>query len=233
MSWPFFDAAYLLIAAPAILVMLCALVRVRSAYDRYSREPSASGLTGSQVARRLLDCAELGAVAVEVAAGELSDHYDPRAKVLRLSPRVYQDPSIAAVGIAAHEVGHAVQDHVGYAPMRVCAGLIPVASVSCMFGYVLFVTGFVVQFRDLVWLGALLFSAAVVFALVTLPVELNASGRALQLLRSNELVREEDAAGTKAVLSAASLSYVAALLHGVGQLIYWVLLALGVSRGDD
>ncbi len=228
-----FDPLYLVFSLPAVLVMLVAQLRVKNAYGKYSRERNLSGATGAQVARRLLDRAGLANVPIEAVPGELSDHYDPRGKVLRLSPHVYQTPSVAAMGIAAHEVGHAVQDLSGYGPLRLRAGLVPVANIGSMLGYVLFVMGFVVQFGGLVWLGIGLFSAAGVFALVTLPVEFNASGRALQLLRSDGMVSAAEIGGAKAVLNAAALTYVAALLQAVGQLIYWVLLAIGIGRSEE
>ncbi|MBI4319190.1 MAG: zinc metallopeptidase [Chloroflexi bacterium] len=230
---PFFDPLYFVFAMPALLVMLYAQFKVKSAYGKYSQVRNMLGANGAQIARRILDSAGLSHVPVEMVPGDLSDHYDPRDKVLRLSPGVYKAPSVAAMGIAAHEVGHAIQDHLGYVPMRVRAGLVPVVNLGSTLGYVFFILGFVVQFSGLVWLGVALFSAAVVFALVTLPVELNASSRALHLLRTNGLVSTVELDGAKSVLSAAALTYVAALLQAVGQLLYWVLLATGMGRRDD
>lgn len=189
--------------------------------------------TGAQIARRLLDSADISDVSIEMVPGELSDHYDPRNKILRLSEHVYSSPSVAAMGIAAHEVGHAVQDHLGYMPMRLRAGLVPVVNLGSWLGYIFFILGFVVQYSGLTWLGILLFSAAVLFALITLPVEYNASSRALQLLRANGVVSTVELGGAKAVLNAAALTYVAALLQAVGQLLYWVLLALGPGKRDE
>ncbi len=230
---PFFDPMYLVFAVPALLVMIFAQLRVRSAYGKYSQERNMAEATGAQIARRLLDSADISDVSIEMVPGELSDHYDPRNKILRLSEHVYSSPSVAAMGIAAHEVGHAVQDHLGYMPMRLRAGLVPVVNLGSWLGYIFFILGFVVQYSGLTWLGILLFSAAVLFALITLPVEYNASSRALQLLRANGVVSTVELGGAKAVLNAAALTYVAALLQAVGQLLYWVLLALGPGKRDE
>lgn len=230
---PFFDPMYFMFALPALAVMLFAQFRVRSAYGKYSRERNMGGATGAETARRLLDSAGLTDVVIEVVPGELSDHYDPKHRVLRLSDHVHNSPSVAAMGIAAHEVGHAIQHHLGYVPLRVRSGLVPVVNLGSWLGYTLFVLGFVVQLSGLTWLGILLFSGAVFFALVTLPVEYNASGRALQMLQANGIVSTVELNGAQKVLNAAALTYVAALLQTVGQLLYWVLLASGVGRRDE
>ncbi len=233
MFTPFFDPMYVVFALPPLVVMLFAQLRVRGAYGKYSQERNMANATGAQIARQLLDSAGLSDVSIEMVPGELSDHYDPRRRVLRLSEHVYSSPSVAAMGIAAHEVGHAIQDRTGYVPMRLRSGLVPVVNLGSWLGYILFILGFLVQFSGLIWLGILLFSGAVLFALVTLPVEYNASGRALQLLRTNGVVSQVELGGAKKVLNAAALTYIAALLQAVGQLLYWVLLALGTGRRDE
>ncbi|HLB13004.1 MAG TPA: zinc metallopeptidase, partial [Dehalococcoidia bacterium] len=162
-----------------------------------------------------------------------TDHYDPRSKTLRLSQGVYDTPSVAALGIVAHEVGHAVQDHSGYLPLRFRSGLVPLANIGSTLSFILFILGLVVRQAGLIWLGVALFSMAVVFALVTLPVELNASRRARAMLANTGLVSLQEMDATKAVLSAAALTYVAALLQSVGQLMYFVFAALGMGGRDE
>ncbi|MCL5074559.1 MAG: zinc metallopeptidase [Chloroflexi bacterium] len=235
MFWPYYfiDPLWIIVSLPALLLMLYAQFKVRGAYSKYSQVPNMQGMSGAQAARRLLDAAGLTYVPIEVTPGELSDHYDPRAKVLRLSPSVYRSASVAALGITAHEVGHALQDKVGYVPLRVRSGLVPVANIGSWLGYIFVILGFIAQASGLIWLGIALFSGAVVFALITLPVEYNASGRALQLLRTNGMVSTAELQGTQAVLNAAALTYVAALLQAIGQLLYWVLLAVGMGRRQD
>jgi Zn-dependent membrane protease YugP len=163
--------------------------------------------------------------------GELTDHYDPKAKKLRLSEGVYSSASVASMGIVAHEVGHAVQDSVGYAPLRLRGAIVPAVNLGSTLGYILFFAGFVINMSGLVWLGIAMFSMGVVFALVTLPVEFNASSRALALLKGNGLVSIEEYKGAESVLSAAALTYVAAVAQALGSLLYFVYLAMG--RRDD
>lgn len=233
MPYGFIDPLWVFIMLPAILLALYGQVRVRSAYGKYVGEPNARGLSGAQAARRLLDAAGLTHVPIEEVPGELGDHYDPRRQVLRLSPQVFSSPSVAALGIAAHEVGHAVQDHTGYTPMRVRAGLVPFANIGSSLVWVLLLLGFLLQIAGLVWLGVFLFASVVLFTLVTLPVEYNASSRALQMLRTSGMVSTWDFQGTKAVLDAAALTYVAALFSAIGQLLYFVLMAAGMGNRDD
>jgi Zn-dependent membrane protease YugP len=228
----FFDPMYLLFAAPALVVMLYAQYKVSSTYKKYSRVASMQKKTGADVALLLLRANGLGDVKVEETKGVLTDHYDPRNKRLRLSKDVYRQASVAAMGIGAHEVGHAVQDNAGYFPMKVRGVLVPVANVGTWAGYACFVAGVLLSLTNLVWVGVVLFSGAVVFALVTLPVEFDASVRARHMLKSNGLVTTTESNGVSAVLSAAALTYVAALLQAVSSLMYYIFVATGMSRRD-
>jgi hypothetical protein len=227
---------YLLFMLPPLVFMLYAQARVASAYNKYSQVPNARGITGVQAAERLLAHNGLNQVRVEETKGQLTDHYDPRQKVLRLSATVARNPSVAALGIVAHEVGHAMQDKLAYTPLKVRSTLVPVANIGSRFGFILVIIGSVLYGLgtgfglDVVWVGIALFAAAVLFALVTLPVEYNASSRARQMLQQTGLVSDTESAGASAVLSAAALTYVAALLQAVAQLFYFVMLALGMGR---
>jgi len=226
----FFDPVYLLFAAPALLVMFYAQAKVRSAYGKYSKVTNMRGITGYEAARTLLSAQGLGQVKIEEFPGTLTDHYDPRKKVLRFSRDIYSSASVASLGIVAHEIGHALQDRLGYAPMRLRSALVPVASVGSTLGFVFFILGVIVGVAGLVWVGVALFSAAVLFSLVTLPVELDASRRARSMLQTTGLVvSAEEGRATSAVLSAAALTYVAALLQAVASLAYFVFLALGMG----
>jgi len=179
----------------------------------------------------MLDQNGLSDVPINQVGGSLTDNYDPRAKKLRLSEGVYSSPSVAAMGIVAHEVGHAVQDSVGYAPLRLRGAIVPAVNLGSTLGYVFFFAGIVINLSGLVWVGIGMFSLGVVFALVTLPVEFNASSRALALLKGNGLVNVEEYKGAESVLSAAALTYVAAVAQAMGTLLYFVYLAMG--RRDD
>jgi len=216
--------------------MLYAQAKVSSAYKKYSRVPNMGGVTGAQAARTLLAYNGLSQVKIEGTKGQLTDHYDPRRKVLRLSSGVARNPSVAALGIVAHEVGHAVQDNLGYAPMRVRSALVPAANLGSRFGFICVILGLILYMFGaafgitITWIGVYLFAAAVLFALVTLPVEYNASTRARRMLQTTGLVSAREYDGASTVLSAAALTYVAALLQAVAQLFYFVLLAVGMGR---
>jgi Zn-dependent membrane protease YugP len=227
----YFDPMYFVFALPPMLLVLWAQARVKGAYERYSQIRNMANLTGAQVARILLRARGLEAIDVEMVDGNLTDHYDPSSKTLRLSPGVYSTPSVAAMGIVAHEVGHAVQDQVGYAPLKLRAALVPAVNLGSTLGYLFFLAGLFINWTGLVWLGIAFFSLGVVFALVTLPVEFNASNRALALLKGNGLVSVEEYQGANAVLSAAALTYVAAVAQALGNLLYFVWIAMG--RRDE
>ncbi len=228
----YFDIRYLLFSLPALLLALFAQWKVQSAYRKYSRIRNMRNISGLEASRSLLRANGLEDVSVQGARGVLSDHYDPGKKVLRLSRGVAESRSVAALGIVAHEVGHAVQDQIDYAPLRVRSGLVPVVNLGTWMGMILFLVGIVIQLSGVVWLGIVFFSGSVVFALVTLPVERNASRRALQMLSAEGLVGTTDLQGVQAVLSAASLTYVAALAQALSQLLYFIFLATGMSRRD-
>jgi len=230
----FFDPTYWLFALPALLLAMWAQMRVRNAYGRYLRVPNQRGISGLEAAQYLIRSQGLHGVQVEGTRGELTDHYDPRSKTLRLSQNVANSRSVAALGIVAHEVGHAVQDKTDYGPMRLRMGIVPMVQVSAFLGPLVFFGGLLFQSTSVAWLGLILFSASAVFALLTVPVERNASVRALQMLRSNGLVVQgQEDAGAKAVLDAAAWTYVAALMQVLSTLLYYVFLLGGFSRRRD
>jgi Zn-dependent membrane protease YugP len=232
-----FDPMWFLFMIGPLIFMLVAQAKVSSAYGKYSKVANLQRLTGAQVAERLLRANGLAEVRVEALnKGRLSDHYDPSKKVLRLSPDVYGGASVAALGIVAHEVGHAVQDKVGYGAMRFRAAIVPAANIGSTLGYICVIGGLILAAMgatfglSVTWAGILLFSLVVVFSLVTLPVEYDASNRARAMLQGNGLVTVDESSGVSAVLSAAALTYVASLLQAVAQLFYFIMLATGSNR---
>jgi Zn-dependent membrane protease YugP len=216
----------LILLVPAVALGIYAQAKVSSSFNRYSQVPSARGLTGAQAARLVLDSAGLSGVSIEIAGSRLSDHYDPRTDVLTLSPQVGNSNSLAAVGVAAHEAGHAMQHADGYAPFKLRSALVPVAKIGTNFGWILFFVGLLV-FRNglLMNAGIVLYAAAVLFTLVTLPVELNASRRAMVQLENRSILVADELAGAKKVLSAAALTYVAAALMAILQLVRLILIS--------
>jgi Zn-dependent membrane protease YugP len=228
----FFDPMYLVFALPALLLAFYAQWKVKSAYSRYSQVRNMRGVTGVQVARSLLDAEGLNYVSIEGTPGELSDHYDPRGKVLRLSSGVANSASVASLGIVAHEVGHAVQDARAYGPLRFRAALVPAVNLGSWLGPIIFMLGFFMQSVDLASFGLILFSAAAVFALITLPVELDASRRALKMLSAYGMVDNQDLSGARSVLTAAALTYVAAVAQALSTLLDYGFLLSGMRRRD-
>ena len=226
----FFDPLYLVFALPGLLLGMWASSRVKSAFNKYSRVHTLRNVTGAEVARALLDAQGLYEVAIEETTGFLGDHYDPRSKVLRLSRDVYRTPSVAAAGVAAHEMGHAIQDAKGYVPLNLRSALVPAVQFGSSLGPWIFIAGFWLQFTTLAWVGVILFAASVVFALVTLPVEFDASRRAKQLLVSQGILVGDEMKGVDKVLDAAALTYVAAAVTAIGTLLYYVLLLTGGRR---
>lgn len=230
----FFDIRYMIFMLPAILLMLAAQWYVKSSYNRWSKVPARSRLSGAQAAQRLAQNAGLYDVRLEGVEGDLTDHYDPQKKVLRLSPGVYQGNSVAALAIAAHELGHAMQDKDGYFPLRFRSALVPAVNLGSSLGWILIIAGLLLGFTQLAWLGVATFAAGAVFALATLPVELDASARARRLLtESGIILGEEEQNGVNSVLNAAALTYVAALATAVMQLLYYVTLVAGMGRRDE
>lgn len=228
----FFDPLYLLFALPGLLLALWAQSRVSSAFNTYSRVRTMRGVTGAEVARSLLQANGIYDVSVEETNGFLSDHYDPRGKVLRLSPQVYRTPSVAAAGIAAHEMGHALQHAQGYVPLQVRSAIVPAVQFGSSLAPWIILAGFFLRLTPLAWLGVILFGASVVFSLVTLPVEIDASRRAKQLLVSQGVLIGDEVKGVNKVLDAAALTYVAAAVSAIGTLLYYVLLLTGMGRRD-
>ena len=220
----FWDPTFLIVI-PGALLALYAQLRVRSAYGRYSQVPIHNGLTGAQVAEEILRRNGLARVQVERIEGVLSDHYDPRTRVLRLSSAVYDGPSVASVGVAAHETGHAIQHAHAYAPLAVRSAIVPVTQFGSWLAWPLFFIGFFFHSGTLMQVGILIFSTAVAFTLVTLPVEFDASGRAMRVLRAEGLVTADELAGVRAVLTAAALTYVAAAAVAILQLLRLLLLS--------
>lgn len=224
------NPSYWLFIGPAFLLGLWAQFRVRSTYARAQQEPAP--LSGAAAARHILDSAGLTQVDIQPVQGFLSDHYDPRAKVLRLSPEVYHNRSMAAVGIAAHEAGHALQDAADYAPLVVRNAAVPAAGFGGNFGMILVVLGYIMQWAPLLLVGIGLFSCVVIFQLVNLPVEFNASSRAKQQLVALGIVPQQEMAHVSRVLNAAAWTYVAGTLQAVLTLLYYVMLFAGGRRSD-
>ncbi len=217
----YWDPVYLLYIAPAFLLALWAQMRVKATYAEASQQPAP--LSGAAAARHILDSAGLREVQIEQIPGQLSDHYDPRDKVLRLSPEVYQGRTLAAVGIAAHESGHALQDAHAYAPMAIRNAAVPVANFGSGLGMILIVAGYFLQFFVLSCVGMALFGAVVFYQLVNLPVEFNASNRAKAQLVSLGIVPQDEMVYVNRVLNAAAWTYVAATLQSVMVLLYYVM----------
>lgn len=220
----YFDQYYWLLVIPATLIALWAQIKVSSTFRKYNTIKSASGCTAATAARRILDQNGLQGVSIERVSGSLSDHYDPRSNVIRLSDTVYNSTSVGAIGVAAHEVGHAVQYAQGYGPIKFRAALIPITNIGSMAALPLAVLGLIMGFELLVNIGIILFSVVVLFQLITLPVEFNASSRAIKTLEGDNILSSNEITGAKKVLSAAALTYVAALLVSIANLLRLILL---------
>lgn len=227
----FFDPVYLIFMIPAFIIMGLTSWYVRSSYNKWGQVRATSGLTGAQAAQRLISTGNLYGVSVAGTPGELSDHYDPRNKTLFLSAGVANSPSVASVAIAAHELGHAMQDAEDYFPMQIRSFLVPVVNIGSNLGWILIMIGLFLRITELAWVGVIVFSGGALFALATLPVEFNASARAKELLYSTGIIQtESERQGVNQVLNAAALTYVAGLITAVLQLLYFVFLVGGRRR---
>ncbi len=233
----FFDPRYFVFMIPGLILMLWAQSRVKGSYAKFSKVRNDVNLTGADVARRILDANGLYNVPVEATKGELTDHYDPRNRTLFLSQGVYGTPSIAAMGIAAHEVGHAIQHAKAYAPLQVRTAIVPAVNIGSNLGIFVLIAGIVLQFTQLAWAGVALFGLATVFALVTLPVEFDATRRAKEALANLGLVdgglqTGEEGRGVATVLNSAAWTYVASFAASLLTLLYYVMMVGGMNRDE-
>lgn len=227
-----FDIYYLILILPAVLITLWAQVKVKSTFNKYSKVASARGLTAQQAVHRVLSANGVNGVTIQRVSGDLTDHYDPKSNVIRLSDTVYSSTSIAAIGVAAHEAGHAVQHAVGYGPIKLRNAIIPVCNIGSQLAWPLLLIGLLLDFAGLITVGIALYSLATVFQLITLPVEFNASRRAIRALDDSGMLDDNELPGARRTLSAAAMTYVAALLMSAAQLLRLVLLFGGRNRRD-
>ncbi|HKI55468.1 MAG TPA: zinc metallopeptidase [Anaerolineales bacterium] len=227
----FFDPTYLIFMIPAFILMGITSWYVKSSYKKWSKVRATSGLTGSQAAQRLISTGNLYGVKIQSIAGNLTDHYDPRDKTLNLSQGVVNSPSVAAVAIAAHELGHALQDAEDYIPLRFRSAIVPAVNIGSYLGWIMIMAGLLLRMTNLAWLGVLVFSGGALFALITLPVEFNASARAKQLLIQTGIIQtDQEMRGVNAVLNSAALTYVAGLVTALMQVFYFASLVGGRRR---
>ena len=224
------DEWYVVLVLPAMILSLVVQLIMRSSYGKYSRVATKSGMTGADMARQVLRDNGVSGVEVVPVSGELTDHYDPRARVIRLSSGVYGSNSIAALGVAAHEAGHAVQHNEAYAPLKIRNNMVPVVNFASGISWWVFIIGLFADMPVFLYGGIILFSMATLFHLITLPVELNASRRAVVALANTGALSDQEIQGTRKVLSAAAMTYLAALITSVASLLRMVLLAQGRRR---
>lgn len=232
MYFPFFYDSTMLLILPALILSLWAQARVTGTFNKYAKIPSRGGMTAAQVARAFLHSEGIDDVSVERIPGKLTDHYDPMHKVLRLSQSTADSTSIAALGVAAHEAGHALQHRDAYAPLMLRTAAVPVVNIGSSLSWPLFLAGLIFSWEPLMLVGIALFALAVVFSLITLPVEFNASKRALLALETQGYLESDEISGAKKVLSAAALTYVAAAFMAIMQLLRLLALS-GVGRRRD
>ena len=231
MPYLYIDSWYIILVVPAMLLALWAQINVNSTFSRYSKVTAPSGMTGAESARRVLEANGVVGVRIERISGNLTDHFDPKTNTIRLSENVYDATTVSAVGVAAHEAGHAVQYAVGYSPMKLRAAIIPATNIGSQLAMPLVLLGLILSSAMLVDIGILAFSMSTLFQLVTLPVEFNASRRAVATLESS-CVSDTEVKGAKAVLRAAALTYVAALAVSLASLLRLILLFGGRNRRD-
>lgn len=220
----YFDPIYLLLMIPGMVLMFWAQSKVKGTYQRYTEVPSTLGMTGAQVAQTILAKQGISGVRIEPIAGELTDHYDPSAKAVRLPEGIYHSTSLAAAAVAAHECGHVLQDVEGYAFMNLRAALVPAVNLGSSLGPVLIMAGIFLNLLNLAWVGIFFFAAVLLFHVVTLPVEFDASGRALRLIDELGILQGEEHRGARAVLTAAALTYVATAFYAFLNLLYYIVL---------
>ena len=220
---------FIIIMAVPLLVQLY----LKKTYSKYLEVPASSGLTGAEATRKVLNDNGLYHVGVEEVPGKLSDHYDPRDKVVRLSSNNFHGTSIAAISVGIHEVGHAIQDQVNYAPLRLRHSLVPVANFGSSMSFIVILGGMLLQSANLILVGIFLMAAAVLFQVVTLPVEFNASSRALSQMVGSGLIRNDEEGGARKVLNAAALTYVAATLVAIAELVRFVLMFMGMNNDEE
>jgi Zn-dependent membrane protease YugP len=221
---------YLLFSLPALLLGFWAQIKVKGAIQKFSKIRTITGYSGSDIARRMLDSNGLSEVKIEETRGFLSDHYDPGTKTLRLSPENFRGNSVAAAGIAAHEAGHALQHQEEYFPLKFRTAMVPSVQIGSWLGPIIFIGGLLLNWVEIAWVGVFLFGATAVFALVTLPVEFNASDRAKAWLSNSGMIYQDENKGIKSVLDAAALTYVAGAIQAISTLLYYVFLLSGSRR---
>ncbi|KEI01466.1 zinc metallopeptidase [Clostridium botulinum] len=223
MFW-FYDKT-MVILIPALIISAWAQLKVSSTFNKFSNVRSMNGYTGAQVARMLLDAEGLYDIPVQEISGKLTDHYDPRNRVMRLSTDVYHGTSVASIGVAAHETGHAIQHKKHYAPLEIRNSIVPVVNFSSSASWIIFMIGIFIKSSGLIQIGIILFSAVVIFQLITLPVEFNASNRALKILENRNILYGDEIRGARSVLSAAAMTYVAAALTAILELVRLIAIS--------
>lgn len=219
------DIYYIILILPAFILSLFAQIKVSTTFSKYSKTINMSGLTGASAAEKVLHTHGVYNVKIERVGGNLTDHFDPRTNVIRLSESVYDSPSVAAIGVAAHEAGHAVQYAQSYAPIKLRNSILPVVNFGSSFSFIAILLGIIMANDILIYIGIALFSFSTLFQLLTLPVELDASKRAMQTIRGQSLLSDHEASGARKVLTAAAMTYVAAVIMSLAQLLRLLLLA--------
>lgn len=223
MPYFYFDYYYLILVVPALLLALWAQVQVKTTYRKYSRVPNSRGMTGAYAAQAVLNFYGITDVRIERVSGNLTDHYDPRSKVIRLSDGVYNSSTVAAIGIACHEAGHAAQHAENYAPIKIRNAIIPVCNIGSTIGIPLALIGWIFSFSILIYVGLGLYAAVFIFQVATLPVEFNASRRAIKVIDETQLLRDDEIGGAKKVLAAAAMTYVASMIVALANLLRLLL----------